>query len=288
MPILPEPDSTVWFYMIGSNASNYFSKVSTGLSWSQLPSANRHSVRPSAVLAPVGAADSGEAVVPTLVVRNTAEVWAENVSVHFVIDDQADRVIFHDSLVVTLAPMSTDTVEFTAWTATGRDSMDAVAWTYWQDDSTRWDDTISQRFFVRVIDVSITAVESPIPGDTIDPDTVYPGCVLWNHGNITATVPMVFNIGPYWDTVWVHNLIAGGSRPAIAERPWAASAGRWQCLMSAAVTCDLHPKNNDTAFVFYVRGDIDHDVVVSSIDAPVVLVDNLPFVPLATVRNNGR
>ncbi|UCG43147.1 MAG: T9SS type A sorting domain-containing protein, partial [candidate division WOR-3 bacterium] len=94
------------------------------------------------------------------------------------------------------------------------------------------------------------------------------------------------NIGPYWDTVWVHNLIAGGSRAAVADRPWAASAGRWQCRMSAAVTCDLHPENNDTAFVFYVRGDIDHDVEVSSIDAPVVLVDTLPFVPLATVRNN--
>jgi hypothetical protein len=128
--------------------------------------------------------------------------------------------------------------------------------------------------------------ENPVPSDTIDPDTVYPSCVLWNHGNVTVTVPVVFNIGPYWDTVRVQNLIAGGSRAAIAERPWAASAGRWQCLMNAEVIGDLHPDNNDTGFVFFVRGDIDHDVEVSSIDAPVVLVDTLPFVPLATVRNN--
>jgi hypothetical protein len=287
VPQVINNQDTVCAYCINSNSSNCLQRVSTGLLWGQLRSVLERTVRPCRMLAPVGFVDSGTAVIPSLILRNYAEGTAENVSVHFLIDNQADLVVYHDSLVVTLAPKSMDTVEFETWVAVGSDTMGMAAWTYWPGDSTRQDDTISQRFFVRVIDVGITGVESPIPGDTIDPDTVYPGCVLWNHGNVTTTVPMVFNIGPYWDTVWVHNLIAGGSRPAAAERPWAASAGRWQCLMEAEVIGDLHPDNNDTGFVFYVRGEIDHDVEVSSIDAPVVLVDTLPFVPQATVRNNS-
>ncbi len=286
VPQVINNQDTVCAYCINSHSSNCFQRVSTGLLWGQLRSVAERTVRPHRMLAPVGFVDSGMVITPSLILRNYAEVTAENVGVHFLIDNQADFVVYHDSLIVNLAPKSMDTVEFEAWVAVGSDSMGTTAWTYWPGDSMPWDDTISRRLFVRVIDVGITAVDSPIPGDTIDADTVYPSCVLWNHGNTTVTFPMVFSIGPYWDTVWVRNLIAGGSRPATADRPWAASAGGWRCLMKAEVIGDLHPDNNDTCFVFYVRGDIDHDVEVSSIDAPVVLVDTLPFVPLATVRNN--
>jgi hypothetical protein len=262
------PDDTVCIYLMTSSSPNTFLRISTGMLWRQLPSAFEHSVRPDKMLAPVWLVDSGETVVPLLVVRNDADVTAENVSVHLLIDNEADRIIYHDSLVVTLAPRSSDTLEFSSWTATGRDSMGATTWTYWVHDRHRSDDTLSARFLVRVQDVGITAVNSPIPGDTIDPDTVYPSCVVSNHGNITVTVPMVFNIGPYWDTVRVQNLIAGGSRPATADRPWVASRGVWRCLMKAEVDRDLHPENNDTTFIFYVRETITHDIRFEAICPP--------------------
>jgi hypothetical protein len=277
VPSYPEQDSTVWFYMIGSTSSNYFSKISTGLCWRQLPSANRHSVRPSAVLAPVGAADSGEAVVPTLVVRNSSGVRAENVSVHFTIDDQADRVIFHDSLVVTLAPMSADTVEFRAWTATGRDSMDAIAWTYWQGDSTHQDDTISRRFLVRVRRIQMT-ITWPLPNDTIEPGQCFLEAELRNQGNVTLTFPFLASIGPHRsDTIWVVNLLAGGSRGVGTDTIDLSPGVYW---------CTIWTPFGDTAYWFVIRGSIQHDVEVSSIDAPGAAVDTLPFIPRATVRNN--
>jgi hypothetical protein len=281
------PDDTVCVYCISSNASNSFQRVSAGMLWNQLPSAFPHSVRPHNILTPVGMVDSGTTVMPRMVVRNFAEVTAENVSVHLLIDNEADRLIYHDSLLVTLAPRSADTLEFVAWTVTGRDSMGATGWTNWVGDSASWDDTVTQRFFVRVTDVGISAVETPIPGDTIDPGTIYPSCVVWNHGNISTTFPMVFNIGLYSDTVWVNNLIAGGSRPATAERPWVASGGVWRCLMKAEVDRDLHPENNDTTFIFFVRGTIEYDIMVAAILVPSGVMDTTPFTPYATVRNLG-
>jgi hypothetical protein len=280
------PDDTVCFYVIRSSSSNYFDRVSAGMLWSQVPGW-KWTVFPTAILVPETGVDSGAVVAPRVVVRNAYLEPLDSVDVHFMVRDRTDRVFYHDSTcILGMGSMAADTVEFAPWIVNGRDSVTATCRTFWRGDSLPGDDTISKRFCVRVLDVGITDVENPVPCDTIDPDTVYPGCVLWNHGNVTTTVPVVFNIGPYWDTVQVHNLIAGGSRAAIAERPWVASSGRWQCLMKAEVIGDLHPDNNDTGFVFFVRGDIDHDVEVSSIDAPVVLVDTLPFVPLATVRNN--
>ncbi|UCG42621.1 MAG: T9SS type A sorting domain-containing protein [candidate division WOR-3 bacterium] len=287
VPRFINPDDTVCVYCIHSHASNCFQRVSAGMLWNQLPSAFPHSARPHNILAPVGTVDSGTTVMPRMVVRNFAEVTAENVSVHLLIDNEADRAIYHDSLLVTLAPRSADTLEFVPWTVTGRDSMGATGWTSWAGDSATWDDTVVQRFFVRVTDVGISAVETPIPGDTIDPDTIYPSCVVWNHGNITVTFPMVFNIGLYSDTVLVSNLIAGGSRPATAAQPWVASRGVWRCLMKAEVDRDLHPENNDTTFIFFVRGASEYDIMVAEILAPSGVMDTTPFTPYATVRNLG-
>ncbi|UCG42620.1 MAG: T9SS type A sorting domain-containing protein, partial [candidate division WOR-3 bacterium] len=185
------------------------------------------------------------------------------------------------------APKSVDTLEFAAWTVTGRDSMRVTAWTNWAGDSVPEDDTLSRRFLVRVVDVGITEVFSPVPWDTIDPDTVFPSCVVWNYGNITVTFPMVFNIGLYCDTLWVRNLVAGGSRPVTAVRPWTAMPGTWQCLMNAALDGDLHPENNDTTYWFVVRGTINHDIMVGVILVPSGVMDTTPFLPTVEFHNNG-
>jgi hypothetical protein len=281
------PDDTVCIYSMTSSSQNYFLRISTGMLWRQLPSAFEHSVRPDKMLVPAGVVDSGETVVPLLVVRNDADVAAEDVSVHFFIDNEADRLIYHDSLVVTLAPRSSDTLEFSSWNATGRDSMGATAWTYWVHDRHHSDDTLFRKLLVRVKDVGITAVSNPIPGDTIVPDTVCPSCVLSNHGNCTLTFPVVFSIGTYSDTVLVSNLIAGGSRLVAAARPWTATPGVWLCNFRAPVTGDLHPEDNDTSFVLVVRA-IVHDISFEEIRAPAdtqLLGDSIR--PMVKVVNIG-
>jgi hypothetical protein len=278
---------TVCAYCINSMSGNCLQRISVGMLWDQLPSALPHNIQPERILAPNEVADSGETVVPRLVVSSTEEAVAESVRVHLAIDNQVDRIIYHDSLVVALAPESVDTLEFAAWTVTGRDSMRVTAWTNWAGDSVPEDDTLSRRFLVRAVDAGITEVFSPVPWDTIDPDAVFPSCVLWNFGNVTLSFPMVFGIGTYCDTLWVRNLVAGGSRPVTAVRPWTAMPGTWQCLMNAAVTGDLHPENNDTTYWFVVRGTIDHDIMVGPILVPSGIMDTTPFQPTVEIYNNA-
>ncbi len=286
-PWLVDPADTVCVYCINSNPGNTFQRISVGMHWSQLPSAFEQSVRPLRVLAPVGFVDSGEAIVPALVVRNDAQGTAEDVSVHFLVDDEADRVIFHDSLVVTLAPKSADTVEFAAWTATGRDSLGATAWTYWVRDRHRSDDTLSRKFLVRAQDVGITDVLSPIPDDTIDPGWVRPRCRVRNYGNVTVTFPLVFGIENWQDTMVVTSLLAGGTRVVTAADSCQLAGDTIPCTitMTCRLDADLHPENNDTAYRLCVRFP---NVRIETIIAPVdTLLVNDTVRPIVRVANRG-
>ena len=288
VPTVVNPLDTVFVYCMNSHASNYFQKISVGLTWGQLPSVNPTSVRPTAILSPVGVVDSGQIITPRVIVRNMSEDPADSVDIHFLIDNEMDVVIYHDSTYrLNMPSRGADTIEFTPWIPVGRDSMGCMVWNFWLGDSNFNDDTMRSRFLVRVKDIAITAVLNPIPGDTIDPGTVYPQVTLRNYGNLTMTFPMTFNIGPYFDTTWVVNMLAGGARTVTATNPWTATAGVWLCNLNARVAGDLHPENNDTSFVFYVRGTITDDVACTSIGAPAGVMDTLPFVPQATYHNYG-
>jgi hypothetical protein len=279
---------TVFAFLIGSNSSNYFQKVSGGLTWGQLPSVNRFTVRPTQILSPVGVVDSGQTITPRVVYRNMSEDAADSVDVHFLIDNEMDVVIYHDSTYLLNMPGgSSDTVAFTPWVPVGRDSMGCVTWNFWLGDSVFRDDTMRARFLVRVRDVALTAVNNPLPGDSIDPGTVYPQVEIFNYGNLTMTFPMIFNIGAYFDTVWVVNLLAGGARTVTALNPWTATAGVWLCNLRAQVAGDLHPENNDSSFVFYVRGTIDNDVACTEIPVPSGVRDTTPFTPQGKYLNRG-
>jgi hypothetical protein len=281
------PDDTVCVYSIHRHNASAFQRVSTGMLWSQLPSAFEHSVGPQKVLAPVGFADSGQEVVPELVVRNDAVVTADSVSVHFLIDDEADRVIYHDSIVVSLASWSTDTLELASWTATGRDSMEVTAWTYWIHDRHRTDDTLFRKFLVRVKDIGITAVNEPVPGDTIAPGWLRPRCQIRNHGNVTVTFPLVSCIDNWQDTVMVVDLTGGGTRTVTAADSWETVGDTLPhaVSMSCTLDSDQHPEDNDTAYSFWVRSP---DVEIEAILAPVdTLLVNDTVRPIARVANRG-
>jgi hypothetical protein len=241
-----------------------------------------------AIPCPLGVVDSGQTVTPRVVVLNSGDVLADSFWAHLAIDDEMDAVIYRDSAMMRgLEPGDSDTVRFRPWVPVGRDSMGALALVWWDEDSVPEDDTLLQRFLVRVRDVAITAVNNPLPGDTIDPEPIYPQVELYNYGNLTMTFPMIFNIGPWFDTVWVNNLLAGGSRTVTARNPWTATGGIWLCNFRARVAGDLHPENNDTSFVLIVRGTINKDMAVEEILVPCGVIDTTPFVPAARIAIYG-
>jgi hypothetical protein len=287
VPSVIRDEDTVCTFCINSDASNTFQRVSVGMLWSQLGSALAPNVKPVEILSPFGVVDSGQTIYPRLVIRNTGQEIADSVSIHLMIDNEMDRVLYHDSTyVLNVPPLSDDTIAFTPWIPVGRDSMGCLTWCFWLGDSSHRDDTMRTRFLVRVRDIAITAVNNPVPWDTIDPGAVYPQVEVWNLGNLTMTFPMIFNIGPYFDTVQVVNLLAGGSRTVTASRPWNATPGIWLCDFFARVAGDLHPENNDTSFTIIVRETINNDVGIEIL-APRGIVDTLPFSPLVRYTNYG-
>ncbi|UCG42622.1 MAG: T9SS type A sorting domain-containing protein [candidate division WOR-3 bacterium] len=288
-PSVIRPEDTVCAYCINSNSANTLQRISTGMLWGQLGSAVGHNVRPERVLSPTGVVDSGMTITPRIVVRNIGQETADSIDVHFVIDDETDVVIYHDSTYVLDMPGgSVDTVAFAPWVSVGRDSMGCVAWTFWSGDSNVHDDTIFSRFLVRVINVGITHVYRPLPGETIDSGTtVYPQLQVFNYGNLTMTFPVTFRIGGWSDTAMVTNLLAGASRTVTAASPWTATPGIWGCGMSAILAGDLHPEDNDTMFIFYVRRTSYADVACEGILVPSGVMDTTPFLPRALYANHG-
>jgi hypothetical protein len=288
-PLDIRPEDTVCVYCINSNSANTLQRISTGMLWGQLGSSVEHSVRPERVLSPAGMVDSGQTITPRIVVRNIGQETADSIDVHFVIDDEMDVVVYHDSAYILDMPGgSVNTVSFVPWVPSGRDSMGCVAWTFWSGDSNVHDDTIFSRFLVRVRNIGITHVYSPLPGDTIDSGiAVYPQIEIFNYGNLTMTFPVTFWIGAWSDTGWVANLLAGASRTVTAASPWIATPGLWGCGMSARIAGDLHPEDNDTMFIFYVRRTRYTDVACENILVPSGVMDTLPFLPQARFANYG-
>jgi hypothetical protein len=162
-----------------------------------------------------------------------------------------------------------------------------MAWTFWSGDSNVHDDTIVSRLLVRVRDVAITAVNSPLPGDTIDPEPFTLSCEVFNFGNQTVSflfLAWVHDV-PFQDTFWVTNLLAGGARTAGMLFPIALAPGLHWCTMACPLQGDLHPENNDTTYWFVVRGPITEEVVCEEILSPAGVMDTLPFVPGARYGN---
>ncbi|MBM3313878.1 hypothetical protein FJY70_04730, partial [candidate division WOR-3 bacterium] len=246
------PDDTVFMYVMCSDPNNTLQKISVGMLWSQLPSASPFNVRPLAILAPSQAVDSGQTVVPRLVIRSTGEEPADGVNAYFTIDADGVRVYADSITGLLLNPRVNETLALSNWTPHRRDSMAVKAWTYWAGDSVLQDDTVRNRFLVRVRDIAVTEITVPVPDTVLDSGVVFaPECRVWNYGNVAVNFDLRFRIDDYEATRNV-NLIPRGSKLVAAPTLYTTKPGTWTCEATAVVTGDLHPENNTKVDTFYV------------------------------------
>jgi hypothetical protein len=288
VPQVIGPDDTVFMYTICSDPSNTLQKISVGLLWNQLPSINPFNVRPLSILAPSGTVDSGQSIIPRLVIRNMSNEAANGVNAYFTIDDGQPSPYSDSVIGLNMPPRTTETIPYGGWIPRGRDSMSVTAWTYWQGDSFPKDDTIRNRFLVRVKDIAVTQILVPAPDTTVDSGVVFsPQCRVWNYGNVSLNFDVRFRIGAYQATRNL-NLIAGGATVVTAPTPYTALPGIWACQVFAVVTGDLHPENNIMVDTFTVRGTITTDVDARAVLAPTGVVDTLTtIIPKGKFGNNG-
>ncbi len=288
VPESPGPDDTCIFFCMNSSPDNLLQKVSAGMLWSQLPSVSDFNVRPTAILSPTGTIDSGQSIIPRLIIRNMSSTPATDVKAFFTIDDGTPTG-YNDSLTGIYLDMHTaETLAFGGWVPRGRDSMGVVAWTYWAGDSIPKDDTIRNRILVRVKDVGITEIKVPAPDTTVDSGVVFsPQCRVWNYGNVSLNFDVRFRIGA-WQATRNLNLIAGGATLVTAPTPYTAMPGIWACICNAVVVGDLHPENNVMIDTFTVRGTVTVDVAARAVLAPTGVVDTTQVItPSGRFANLG-
>ncbi|MFO7637680.1 MAG: PQQ-binding-like beta-propeller repeat protein, partial [bacterium] len=246
------------------------------------------SVAPTAILAPVGVVDSGVVLTPRVVVRNKSEIVADSVHVTFQIDDELDAVIYSDeTYLLGMAAGALETLAFTPWVPVGRDSLKAVTWTFWEDDSSPRDDTLRTRFMVRMRNVGITEILAP-PSPADSGMYYWPQARVYNYGTQSETFNVNFRIGAFNHNVLVTDLQPNYSRVVTATDSWQARPGRWVHTVSALLAGDLHPEDNVMVDTIEVEGIVEHDVAVEEILVPVGFYDTLTTVtPQARVANYG-
>jgi hypothetical protein len=166
--------------------------------------------------------------------------------------------------------------------------MSAIAWTCWSGDSFPEDDTIRNRFLVRIQDIAVTGITTPAPDTVVDSGAVFaPQCRVWNYGNVPMTFDVEFRIGTYRATRNV-SLIPRGAQHIAAPTLYTALPGIWLCRVSAVVPGDLHPEDNVKADTFTVRGTITKDVDARAVLAPTGVVDtSQTIMPRGRFGNNG-
>lgn len=286
IPDAPGTEDTVCFYSMCQSSGNTLVRVSAGMTWLQLLAGNRHNVRPSVIICPSGAVDSGQNVTPRFVVRNVGNEAADRVRVWFKIDHYGNGKYLDSTEIINMPPHSMDTVSLSPWNANGRDSMSGIVWVFWAADSVHRDDTMRNRFLVRARDVRIARISAP--RDTIDSGLVItPQAYVWNHGNAPEQFDVVFRIRGWCCTTRV-SVGPGGARYVDAGRTYVTLPYAYVPVVTAVLPGDLHPENNICRDTFWVRGTAQYDVEVSGIIAPGWAVDTLMSVtPTARMRNRG-
>ncbi|MBM3315796.1 hypothetical protein FJY71_08185 [candidate division WOR-3 bacterium] len=236
-----------------------------------------HNVGVGEVLAPRGSVDSGQPLIPRIIVNNYGTA-VETLRAFMRIG------AYLDSAQVTGLPgRGSDSVSFGSWTPVGRDSMEAVSWTVCAGDSFPDDDTARVRFLIRVRDVAVTEILDP--RDTLDSgEVVYPRAVVWNYGNLAES----FDVDILGCTAWVFNLPPGCMTEAVAVDSLVMMPGRQIGRAIALIAGDMHPENNvvwDTVWV--MPGPGGHDVVIQILSPAGTIDTTMTIVPACSVRNNG-
>ncbi len=255
--------------------------------WAVTDLMTRYNAGVRAILVPAGAVDSAQSVIPTCIVRNHGSEPIDSFDVHFQIDQGTDAVYSESTYVLGLGPGAVDTLSFAQWDVHFRDTMTTTAWTYFAADENTGDDTLSQKFLVRVRDVAVTDIYAPV--DTLDSAaTAYPQCQVRNNGSTAETFSVEFRIGVYLGTASVSNLNPGEARTVTAVEEYTAIPGVWLHTVSAPLIGDVRPGDNVRIDTFWVRGTPQHDVAAEAILAPSGTIDTLRVVtPTARVANYG-
>jgi len=248
----------------------------------------RRDVGPVAILAPLGAVDSGSVVIPKAVVSNFGNC-DEGFPVTFRIGG-----VYRETVRCSLNPGQTDTVDFPEWNPLQLGWYPASTFTGLTDDRNRSNDTACIQNPVEVVppvccDAGATAILSPL-GTLCLGAAVTPKVVVDNHGNQDQTCPVTFRIGDLYEET-VQQEMTPGQTDTVSFPNWTAGPLGTYVPMSFTGLKEDQNRANDTVVAsepLSVVAEDGHDMAATLIVAPVGDIDMGTVVaPRAVVHNLG-
>ncbi len=235
------------------------------------------------IVAPIGAIDSKQVVVPSCTVANNSTT-AQTYSVRMVVGSCYDRVVN----VTAHPPLSKQSVQFPPYADWPRGTHTVTAFTSLAGDQVPGNDTARTAVTVNVKDVACVRLLEPF-GTYDSGTTVVPACSLDNLGSAPVTYSVRLRIGTVYSRAATVTNHAPGTRVYLAFPSWVASpVGNMLVRCSTELAGDCRSANNRQTTVITVRSTGGHDVSCTHILAPVGQMDSgAPITPACTVRNYG-
>ncbi|MEO0093565.1 MAG: MXAN_6640 family putative metalloprotease [candidate division WOR-3 bacterium] len=232
------------------------------------------------IIAPTGTIDSGIAVTPQAMVKNFG-----NVPESFFVTFRIGSFYTNTQNVNNLLPGESISVNFADWLATTRGTHLTKCTTALAGDINHTNDAISDSVFVRVFDVGIIRILTPL--GTIDSGAVItPQVTVKNFGNRPASFPVTFQIGSFYsDNQNISNLNPSEST-IVSFTPYTLQIrGNHSTRCTTALAGDQNPNNDMQEGSVFV---LACDVAILSILAPSGTVGlGTLVVPSVRVSNNG-
>jgi len=232
------------------------------------------------ITAPTGTVDSGTTITPKARVKNFG---SSNAS--FPVTFKIGSFYTNTQNVSNLAGGDSVLVSFTNWTATQRGTHATRCSTALSGDQNHANDTLPGSVTVRVTNVGVTTIVAPT--GIIDSGTaVTPRARVKNYGTGSATFPVTFKIGSFYNNTQTVTDLAAGDSALVSFTNWTATQrGTHATRCSTALAGDQVHSNDTLAGTVTVRVS---DVGVRTIVAPLGTVDSgSTITPQARVRNYG-
>ena len=250
--------AVVDFYPVGVTYGYYSGDVLRLMRNAIMWAGQNDDVGVSSLLAPTGIVDSGSTIVPACSTHNFGN-QVETYKVRMKIGATYNE----STLVTSQTPGAYNYVTFPTWTATARGNAAVACSTMLAIDSRTANDKQTATVFVRVVDVSPTAMAVPLPGGSYKYDTVITPKATWhNYGNVTAANVEAWMLlsnstdaRVYSKKVTIPSLAVGGSIQ-IGSFPACTlhANGTWVSECSTFLAGDVNPGNDTMVRGFTVTG----------------------------------
>ncbi|GEM_PF-449499 len=235
------------------------------------------------IVAPPDTVDSGTTVTPQARVKNYGTAAAT-----FPVTFRIGSFYNNTQTVTSLAAGDSLLVSFASWNVLQRGTHAKRCSTALSGDQVPANDTLSGLVTVRipdVTDVGVTVIVAPT--GTVDSGaTISPQARIKNYGNVTATFPVTFRIGSFYNNSQNVTNLAPGDSALVSFTNWTATQrGTHATRCTTALTNDQNHSNDALSGSVTVRVT---NVGVTAIVAPSGTIDSGTVVtPRARVKNYG-